>query len=91
MTLVSDTGSPSAGPEADATETIRVVIADDHAVVRRGLRQVLESEARFEVVAEAANLSDARRYMRGHHPDVLVLDLNLPGDPRPSAGRPGSA
>jgi two-component system response regulator NreC len=55
-----------------------VVIADDHAVVRRGLRQVLTSEEGVEVVAEAANLSDAKRYVRGHHPDVLVLDLNLP-------------
>ncbi len=61
------------------TETIRIVIADDHAVVRRGLRQVLEAEPGFEVVAEAANLDDARRYVRGHHPHVLVLDLNMPG------------
>ncbi|HJS96333.1 MAG TPA: response regulator transcription factor [Solirubrobacteraceae bacterium] len=59
--------------------TIRIVIADDHAVVRRGLRQVLEAETGFEVVAEAANLDDARRYVRGHHADVLVLDLNMPG------------
>jgi two-component system, NarL family, response regulator NreC len=63
----------------DTTETIRIVIADDHAVVRRGLRQVLEAEPGFEVVAEAANLDDARRYARGHHPHVLVLDLNMPG------------
>jgi two-component system response regulator NreC len=60
------------------TKIIRVVIADDHAVVRRGLRQVLDLEEEIEVVAEASNLSDARRYVRGHHPDVLVLDLNLP-------------
>jgi two-component system response regulator NreC len=58
---------------------IRIVIADDHAVVRRGLRQVLDSEPRFEVLAEASTLEDARRYVRGHHPDVLVLDLNMPG------------
>jgi two-component system response regulator NreC len=61
------------------TETIRIVIADDHAVVRRGLRQVLETEPGLEVVAEAANLDDARRFVRGHHPHVLVLDLNMPG------------
>jgi two-component system, NarL family, response regulator NreC len=59
--------------------TIRVVIADDHAVVRRGLRQVLEAEGGFELVAEASDLEAARRYTRGHHPDVLVLDLNMPG------------
>jgi two-component system response regulator NreC len=58
---------------------IRIVIADDHAVVRRGLRQVLDSEPRFEVLAEASTLEDARRYVRGRHPDVLVLDLNMPG------------
>jgi two-component system, NarL family, response regulator NreC len=57
---------------------IRVVIADDHAVVRRGLRQVLEGENDIEVVAEASDLTGARRYVLGHHPDVLVLDLNLP-------------
>ena len=55
-----------------------MVIADDHAVVRRGLRQVLSSEADLEVVAEASTLADAKRYVRGHRPTVLVLDLNLP-------------
>ena len=61
-----------------APAAIRVVIADDHPLVRRGLRQVLASEQDIDVVAEAANLADAERYVRGHHPDVLVLDLNLP-------------
>lgn len=56
---------------------IRVVIADDHAVVRRGLRHVLDAEDGFEVLAEASDLDGTRRYVRGHHPDVLVLDLNL--------------
>jgi two-component system response regulator NreC len=66
---------------ADTTTpgAIRVVIADDHAVVRRGLRQVLDAEEGFEVVAEASDLDGARRYVRGHRPDVLVLDLNMPG------------
>jgi DNA-binding NarL/FixJ family response regulator len=58
---------------------IRVVIADDHSVVRRGLRQVLDGDMGFEVVAEASDLDSARRYVRGHHPNVLVLDLNMPG------------
>jgi two-component system response regulator NreC len=60
-------------------EPIRVVIADDHAVVRRGLREVLEADGGFDIVAEAPDLDAARRYVRGHHPDVLVLDLNMPG------------
>ena len=63
---------------AQDTHTIRVIIVDDHAVVRRGMRQVLESEDDIEVVAEAGNLTDARRYVLGHRPDVLILDLNLP-------------
>jgi two-component system response regulator NreC len=58
---------------------VRIVIADDHPVVRRGLRQLLEYEQGFEVVAEAGDLDSARRYVRGHRPRVLVLDLNMPG------------
>jgi two-component system response regulator NreC len=77
--LVTD--DPRAARKEDdeiPASTIRAVIADDHAVVRRGLLQVLDSEEGIEVVAEATNLEDARRYVRGHHPNVLVLDLNLP-------------
>jgi two-component system response regulator NreC len=59
--------------------TIRIVLADDHAVVRTGLRMLLDSEPGLEVVAEAGDVEGARRYVRGHHPDVLVLDLNMPG------------
>ena len=40
---------------------------------------MLDAEEGFEVVAEASDLEGARRYVRGHHPDVLVLDLNMPG------------
>jgi two-component system, NarL family, response regulator NreC len=65
--------------EADPTDPIRLILADDHAVVRSGLRMLLDSESDFEVVAEASNVEDARRYVRGHHPKVLVLDLNMPG------------
>jgi len=59
--------------------SIRVVIADDHSVVLRGLRQILDDDGDFEVVAEALDLDAARRHVRGHRPDVLVLDLNMPG------------
>jgi two-component system, NarL family, response regulator NreC len=69
----------SAREEAEAGQTIRVVIADDHSVVRRGLRQLFDDEGGFEIVAEAGDIESARRYVRGHHPDVLVLDLNMPG------------
>jgi two-component system response regulator NreC len=82
MSYLPDSPTPSdRGNPADAAggRTIRVVIADDHSVVRRGLRQVLDADGGFDVVAEASDLDSARRYVRGHHPDVLVLDLNMPG------------
>jgi two-component system, NarL family, response regulator NreC len=58
---------------------IRIVLADDHEMVRSGLRLLLENEPDLEVVAEASDVESARRYVRGHHPEVLVLDLNMPG------------
>jgi two-component system response regulator NreC len=67
-----DGGTPSAEP-------IRIVLADDHVVVRSGLRMLLDSESDFQVVAEASDIESARRYVLGHHPKVLVLDLNMPG------------
>ena len=59
---------------------LRIVIADDHAVVRSGLRRVLEDRPGWEVVSEAADAESALRVTRGHKPDVLVLDLNMPGE-----------
>jgi two-component system, NarL family, response regulator NreC len=66
---------------ACAVEPIRLVIADDHAVVRSGLRMVLDAEPDLEVVAEAGDVEAATRMVAGHRPDVLVLDLNMPGAP----------
>jgi two-component system response regulator NreC len=65
-------------PDAEPSP-VRIVLADDHAVVRRGLRLLLDLEPGLEVVAEAGDVDAARRYTHGHHPDVLVLDLNMPG------------
>jgi two-component system response regulator NreC len=56
-----------------------IVLADDHAVVRSGLKLLLEGEHDMEVVAVAGTAEDALRYVRGHKPDVLILDLNMPG------------
>lgn len=60
---------------------ISIVLADDHTVVRRALRLLLEEEPGFAVVAEAEDAEGAIRYLRGHKPDVLILDLNMPGRP----------
>jgi two-component system response regulator NreC len=70
-------------PPAEGTTTI--VIADDHGVVRSGLRMLLEAEPDLEVVAEAGDVESARRFVRGHKPAVLILDLNMPGEPSLSA------
>ena len=67
------------GEPVETPETIRIVLADDHPVVRRGLRLLLDDEDGLEVVAEAGDVDEARRYVLGHHPRVLVLDLNMPG------------
>ena len=63
-----------------ATDTITIVVADDHHVVRSGLRLLLEVEGDFSVVAEAADADSALRSVLGYKPTVLVLDLNMPGD-----------
>jgi two-component system response regulator NreC len=62
-------------------EGISIVLADDHTVVRRALRLLLEEEEDLEVVAEASDAEGAIRYLRGHKPTVLILDLNMPGRP----------
>ena len=82
MTYLPDSPTPSdRGNPADAApgRTIRVVIADDHSVVRRGLRQAPRRRRRLRRGRRGLDLDSARRYVRGHHPDVLVLDLNMPG------------
>jgi two-component system response regulator NreC len=66
-------------PPSEA-EPLTVVIADDHKVVRSGLRLLLEAEQGIEVLAEADDVSSARHYARAHRPKVLVLDLNMPGE-----------
>jgi two-component system, NarL family, response regulator NreC len=69
----------TAEEDVPVSNAIRVVIADDHAVVRKGLQLLLDREQDMEVVAQAGDVDGAMRYVRGHHPEVLVLDLNMPG------------
>jgi two-component system response regulator NreC len=60
---------------------ISVVIADDHAVVRTGLKLLLDGEDGITVLAEAGDVAETRRRVSAYKPDVLVLDLNMPGEP----------
>ena len=68
----------SAAERADRDQTT-VVIADDHTVVRQGLRMLIDNEDGLQVIAEAGTVPDAERLTRAHRPTVLVLDLNMPG------------
>jgi two-component system, NarL family, response regulator NreC len=68
-------------PAQEAEHPIRLVLADDHASVRRSLRLLLGSEPDVAVVAEAADLAAAVRELRGSSPNVLVLDLHMQGAP----------
>jgi two-component system response regulator NreC len=66
---------------APEDSTTSILIADDHAVVRSGLRMLLEAEPDFEVVAEAGDVPQTIRRLKGFKPDVLLLDLHMPGRP----------
>jgi len=70
--------SPSGEAEAGREPRIRVVLADDHSLVRRVLRRLLDAEDGIEVVQEALDLEAASSHVRVHAPHVLVIDLDLP-------------
>jgi len=57
----------------------RILIADDHGVMRAGLRAILEDEPEILVVGEAANGEEALRLVGQYHPDILLLDIGMPG------------
>jgi two-component system, NarL family, response regulator NreC len=60
--------------------TVTIVLADDHRVVRSGLRMLLESDARWRVLDEAGSVSETVEVVRESRPQVLVLDLNMGGE-----------
>src|SRR6266540_5577888 len=62
-----------------AESPIQVLVCDDHALVRSGLRRLLESEQAFEVVGEASDADQAVAAVGHQHPDVLLLDVVMPG------------
>lgn len=79
----------STSPNVDAPglgRAIKVVLADDHAAVRRSLRTLLDADDGIDVIAEASDLAAARESVSGHLPQVLVLDLEMPNS-LPTIGR----
>ena len=67
---------------------IRIVLADDHQIVRTGLRLLLRTENAGQIVAEAGDVDGMLRAVLGHKPDVLVLDLTMPGTLTPLEALP---
>lgn len=65
--------------EPQKQETIRLLIVDDHFFVRMGLAESINDEDNLEVVAEAGNCDEAVAAFCEHHPDVVLMDLKLPG------------
>ena len=65
----------------DAARAISIVLADDHEVVRTGLRLLLQGQEGMHVVGEAGDVAGALRLVETGRPDVLVLDLSMPGPP----------
>lgn len=66
-------------PKSQATSDgpIRIILADDHAAMRKSLRVLLDGESDIDVIAETDSLQSVMRHMRAHRPDVLVLDLGM--------------
>lgn len=58
---------------------IRILLADDHRIVREGVKKILAFESDFEIVGEAARVDETIRLLQQLHPDVLVLDISMPG------------
>ena len=71
--------SPEAAADASAEKKISIALADDHTIFRDGLRRLLSLEPDFEVVGEAKNGTEVLDLVREIQPDILLLDLKMPG------------
>jgi len=82
VTLLIPTGETAATEQPhdkpEPHERLRVLLVDDHAMVREGLRSILETYQDLEVVGEAGDGMEAVKLARTRHPDVIVMDINMP-------------
>jgi DNA-binding NarL/FixJ family response regulator len=77
--MTADTVQNSSNNDLEVSKVIRVLLADDHALVREGTRRLLETENDVEVVAEAANGEEAVEATKRLHPDIAIMDIAMPG------------
>ena len=79
MQMVSDTtGGEGAAKEGANSRPIRILVVDDHKIVRDGLRRLLEIEPDMDVIGEAQNGAEAERMVAQLHPDVAIMDICMP-------------
>lgn len=81
LAAVTTTNVAVAAPSAAPSLAVRVLIADDHAVVRMGVRALIERNMGFSVVGEAATFEECGALVQSLQPDLLVLDLMMDGEP----------
>jgi len=72
-------GSTTKNPRGDPPKQKRIVIVDDHPLFRKGLQELIHSDKSFAVSGEAATASEAMDIIRKLHPDLVIVDLSLPG------------
>ena len=77
--MAADTVQHANNNDLEVSKVIRVLLADDHALVREGTRRLLETEHDVEVVAEAANGEEAVEATKRLHPDIAIMDIAMPG------------
>jgi DNA-binding NarL/FixJ family response regulator len=71
--------STNKNPRCDPPDAKRIVIVDDHPLFRKGLEELIDSDGTFAVCGEAGNASEAMDVIRKLHPDLVIVDLSLPG------------
>ncbi len=84
------------GSYAGTQQTIQIVVADDHEIVRTGFAELLRTQPDFTVVGTAADGAEAVRLCQEHHPNVVLMDVRMPvmdgiSATKELAGGPGSA
>src|SRR6266581_6043231 len=77
--MTADTVQNLSNNDLEVSQVIRVLLADDHALVREGTRRLLETENDVEVVAEAASGEEAVEATKRLHPDIAIMDIAMPG------------
>jgi len=76
--MVTGEGDETAGQSHQQARVLRLIVADDHSVARRGLRALLEEQPDMRVVGEAVDGEEALAVVKQEHPDVAVLDVRMP-------------